>query len=260
MLSIDEIEKYYNLGNLKERKRNLLQEYLQYKILQIIFSSDYASRLIFIGGTALRIVYSNTRFSEDLDFDNFDLSFEDFEKLGNVIKNSLELEGSKVEIRTIEKGAFHCYIKIPEILITNKITTNKFEKIDIHIDTVREDFKYIADTKLINKFDVFTNIKVASLDILLSKKINAIFGRKAAKGRDFYDFTFVHSQVLPNYEYLRFKLNIHNVKELKTQLLEKIDTLNFKELVKDVNPFLFNPNDINRVLLFKDYIDNNLLQ
>ena len=69
MLSLQEIEKYYP-EKLKKFKRNILREYLQYKILQIIFNSEYANKLSFLGGTALKIIYDNSRFSEDLDFDN----------------------------------------------------------------------------------------------------------------------------------------------------------------------------------------------
>lgn len=46
MLSLQEIEKYYP-ENIKGFKRNILREYLQYKILRIIFDSGYASKLSF---------------------------------------------------------------------------------------------------------------------------------------------------------------------------------------------------------------------
>ena len=69
MLNIREIEKYYP-AHLHSFKRFMLREYLQYKILEIIFDGPYADRLIFLGGTCLRIVHGNQRFSEDLDFDN----------------------------------------------------------------------------------------------------------------------------------------------------------------------------------------------
>ena len=80
MLSINQIEKYYP-ESLRGFKRNILREYLQYKILDIIFNSRLAPKLSFLGGTALRIVHGNNRFSEDLDFDNFQLTETDFVQL-----------------------------------------------------------------------------------------------------------------------------------------------------------------------------------
>jgi hypothetical protein len=61
-------------GPLQGFERAILREYLQFKILQVLFESDHAAQLSFLGGTALRIVYDNTRFSDDTDLDNFGLS------------------------------------------------------------------------------------------------------------------------------------------------------------------------------------------
>lgn len=63
-----EIEQFYP-ENLKPFRKNILREYLRFKILEIIFYSKQADKLSFIGGTALSIIYGNSRFSEDLDFD-----------------------------------------------------------------------------------------------------------------------------------------------------------------------------------------------
>jgi predicted nucleotidyltransferase component of viral defense system len=74
MLGLSEIAKYYP-ENLRGYQRFIIREYLQYKILQIVFDNTiYANKLCFLGGTCLRLVHENTRFSEDLDFDNFKLS------------------------------------------------------------------------------------------------------------------------------------------------------------------------------------------
>ena len=73
MITLDQILAAYP-ENLRAFKESILKEYLQYKILNSIFNSEHANKLAFLGGTALRIVYGSTRFSEDLDFDNFALT------------------------------------------------------------------------------------------------------------------------------------------------------------------------------------------
>lgn len=252
MLSLQEIEKYYP-ENLKEFKRNILREYLQYKILQIIFNSKYASKLSFLGGTALRIVHNNARFSEDLDFDNFGLEEKEFNEISLLVKKQLELEGYDVEVRNVYKGAYRCYVRIPKLLFDSGLSGYEEEKILIQLDTAPHGFEYEPDSVILNKFDVFTEISVTPLDIILAQKIFAIFNRKALKGRDFFDTVFLFSKAQPNYDYLQLKLDVKNGQQLKMKLLT-LYKVNFKEMAKDVEPFLFNADDTKMITLFMPYI------
>jgi predicted nucleotidyltransferase component of viral defense system len=92
MLSLNQIQRFYH-PSLHGFGSFLLRQYLQYKILEIIFESSYASRLCFLGGTCLRIIHGNMRFSEDLDFDNFQLSEDEFSAIGSLVKSKLTLQG-----------------------------------------------------------------------------------------------------------------------------------------------------------------------
>lgn len=253
MLSIKQIEQNYPV-KLQAFKKNILREYLQYKILEIIFNYELSTKLSFLGGTALRIIYDNTRFSEDLDFDNFGLIESDFSKLSEKIKTGLENDGYAVEINNIFKGAYRCKIKLPKILFENELSQLREEKIMIQVDTVPHDFDYQPEKKLLNKFDVFTQIAITPPDILLSQKIFAIFNRKRAKGRDIYDTVFLLSLTKPNYQYLEQKLKIRSGNELKKRLIDKIKTFDLAELSRDVESFLFAPSDSKKVKLFLNYI------
>lgn len=254
MLNLEQIEKYFPF-ELQPFKRNMLREYLQYKILSIIFDSKYHDKLSFIGGTALRIVHNNTRFSEDLDFDNFGLKENHFEELSRIIQKEMQREGCSTEIRNIFKGAFRCYIKIPDILFKNKISNLKEEKILIQLDTVSKSQNYVPEKKILSKFDVFTQIQVTPLDILLSQKIETVFNRKRLKGRDFYDTVFLFSLgIKPNYTYLNQKISVKNKEQLKKYLLQNCKNVNFENLAKDVEAFLFNPKDKQKIILFPDFI------
>ena len=252
MLALDQIENQYP-DNLRPFKRSLLREYLQYKILEIIFNSEYANKLSFLGGTALRIVYGNNRFSEDLDFDNFGLSETEFGKIAETIQKGLEAQGLKVEMSTVSKGAFRCNIRLPKILFENELSGYPEEKILIHIDTVAHHFDYKSDKKILNKFDVFSEIFVTPLDVILSQKFYAAVNRKRAKGRDFFDIIFLLSRTKPNYGYLKEKIGVSNETELRARLEAEFKKLDFKELGRDVKAFLFNPADVKRVELFPEY-------
>ena len=254
MLSLQEIEKYYP-EKLKKFKRNILREYLQYKILQIIFNSKYANKLSFLGGTALKIIYDNSRFSEDLDFDNFGLEENEFREISILVKKKLELEGYVVEVKNVYKGAYRCYVRIPKLLFDIGLSGYEEEKILIQLDTAPHGFNYKPDRIILNKFDVFTEINVTPLDIILAQKIFAIFNRKVMKGRDFYDVVFLLSKTNPNYEYLQLKLDIKNGQQLKTKLLGLEKEIDLNSLADDLKPFLFDADD-KRVILFMDYIKN----
>lgn len=253
MLSFSNIEKFYSEPE-RSFKRNILREYLQYKILEIVFNSEIGQGLAFLGGTVLRIVYNNSRFSEDLDFDNFGLTQKQFVSLIDEIKRGLQLQGYKIEIKNVFKGAYRSYIKMPEALFENKMSNLLEEKIMIQIDTAPHAFDYTRDLKILNKFDVFTQIYTTPLPILLSQKIYAALNRKRAMGRDFFDIVFLLPQTKPNYDYLEKKMGIRNGQELKKALLSKTSNFDFGELARDVEPFLINPDDSRRVKMFIPYI------
>ncbi len=253
MLSINEIQNFYP-KNLKGYKNFILREYLQYKILEIIFESKYADKLCFLGGTCLRIVFNNTRFSEDLDFDNFNLSETDFNNISKIIETQLLRQGYDVEINNVFAGAFHCCVRFPKLLFNEGISGHKEEKILIQLDTEPQHFEYKAEKVILNKFDVFTSINTTPQDILLAQKFYALINRKLKKGRDFFDIIFLLKTTQPNFEYLQQKLKVNNKISLQQKVFDELDKVNLKEICKEVQPFLFDQSDVKHILLFKDYI------
>lgn len=252
MLDFDQIKSQYP-APLQGYERAIIREYLQYKILQGLFESNFASRISFLGGTALRIIYGNQRFSEDIDLDHFGLGWNDFEDLIKNAVNLLSLEGYNVEVSQIAKSAFHCVIKFPKILFDHGISPLQEEKIRIQIDTAAQGYDYQPESQLLNKFDIFTQIRVTPLRTLLSQKIYTAVNRKRAKGRDFYDITFLLAQTGPDYDFLNLKLGITSPDHLRTWMLSHIETFDFDSLAEDVAPFLINPREVQRVKMFQDF-------
>ena len=139
MLDFQQIKDQYP-ENLQRFERAILREYLQYKILQAVFDSNHASKLAFLGGTALRIIYGNNRFSEDIDLDNFGLSWTEFEEVIQKVKRFMALEGFEVEIRNVAKGAYRCYLKFPALLFEQGLSPFQEEKILIQVDSTAQDY------------------------------------------------------------------------------------------------------------------------
>lgn len=258
MLSVEQISAYYPPA-LKGFKRNMLREYLQYKILEAVYDSEFASKLTFLGGTAVRIVHGSDRFSEDLDFDNRNCSEKEFEALSEIVQIALQREGYEVTLKNVYRGAYRCYIRIPKALFESGLSSFEEETILIQLDTEPQNFEFSPEVFLLNKFDVFTQIQVVPVDLLLAQKLYASMNRKRAKGRDFYDIVLLSSKTKPNYDYLKTKMKIKDAGQLKQKLIEYCNTLDFQELAKDIEPFLVYPKDKKRVELFPEFVATALL-
>ncbi|MBI4924951.1 MAG: nucleotidyl transferase AbiEii/AbiGii toxin family protein [Bdellovibrio sp.] len=227
---------------------------MQYKLLEAIYSSSFGENLVFIGGTSIHIIYGNTRFSEDLDFDNQGLDKNDFEKLSKHLQTQIKREGLDVETKVVIKNAYHIFFYFTRILQEMRLTGHKNAKLLIRIDAEPQNYNYAANSILLNKFDVFQKIRVAHPSLLLAQKIATIFERKRPMGRDFFDVTFLYPNHEPDYRYLKKKLGISDLKTLKKRLFEHCKSLKFNQLSLDVAPFLYHSQDKKRVEQFLKFV------
>lgn len=238
---------------LHSEKEFLLREYLQYEILKIIFSSKYAHKFTFLGGTCLRICYHTDRFSEDLDFDNVGLDQAEFEETARIIKRQMYLLGFDIELRYAYKGAYHCNIKFPGILYNYKISGHQEAKLLIKMDTEKQHYDYDRALIKLDKFGIQTEILAVPLPLLASQKIAAIMGRKRAKGRDFYDLHWILQYVTPDFGYLDARFKVTTAGGLRQLVTDHIATFDFDQLADDVQPFLFKLIDVEYVRRFPSF-------
>jgi predicted nucleotidyltransferase component of viral defense system len=259
MINLAEILKTYP-ESLQIHRSFILREYLQYKILEILFDGPYAGKFCFLGGTCLRLVHNNTRFSEDLDFDNFQISEADFSAVSQGIKIGLEREGYQIEMKQVIKGAYHCHIRFPGLLFEQGLSGFKEEKILIQLDTEPQHFDFQPEIFVLNKFDVTARIFTTPLDLLLAQKFTALCQRKKSKGRDFFDIIFLLSKsVKPNYDYLTMKMDISTPDQLRERVRALCARTNMDEMIADVRAFLFNPSDEKKIKLFLTIIEQSNL-
>ena len=86
----------------------------------------------------LDYLYFRTEFDADDFYEwrlNIELNEDDFTRLSHFIRKELELEGYSVEMKQVLKGAYHCYIRFPDILYAQKLSPATHEKILIQLDT-----------------------------------------------------------------------------------------------------------------------------
>lgn len=250
MVKLAEILKVYP-KELHVHRGFILREYLQYKILEILFEGPFASKFCFLGGTCLRLVHNNSRFSEDLDFDNFQITEIEFSAVSEYIKTRLEKQGYQVEIKQVLRGAYHCYIRFPGLLFEQGLSGYRTEKILIQLDTEPQQFDFQPQYYVLNKFDVTTHIFITPVELLLAQKFTALLMRNKSKGRDFFDIVFLLSKgIKPNYDYLQMKTGIADANQLRQRVQELCSRTNLEEMVADVSPFLFYPADEKKIRLF----------
>lgn len=76
--------------------------------------------------------------------------------------------------------------------------------------------------------------------------------RKREKGRDLFDVSFLLGLTVPDFDYIGKYLRID-----KTEFIElfsrRVKELDLKFLAKDVESFLFSPEQKERILTFREY-------
>lgn len=256
MLEMPQIESYFP-EPLRAFKRNMLREYLHYKLLEIIFDSKPGSRLVFLGGTAIHIVHGAPRFSEDLDFDDRGLGEGDFQSLERLVRSGMELQGFPVETAVVTRAARRIIVRFPGLFRRYGLSTDPREKLHLHVDTEPQRFDYRSEAVLIGKFDVFSRILVAPIDLILAQKLTCLFTRPRTMGRDVYDALFLWGKTEPSLAYLGDRLGIHSKRELRSRLIQRCRELDFDRLANDLGPFLYQPADAGKIKLFPEFVSSH---
>lgn len=59
----------------------------------------------------------------------------------------------------------------------------------------------------------------------------------------------------PDYNYLNFKAKINNLNKLKDSLNKRLKNEKLEKIAKDVESFLINLKEVNRILNFKEFFN-----
>jgi predicted nucleotidyltransferase component of viral defense system len=233
----------------------MLKEYIQLMILNYLSNTSHIRKIVFIGGTNLRLVKGIDRFSEDLDFDCKQMSEQDFAEMTDGVLSFLQRTGWKVEAREktgSKLNAFRKNIYFPELLFELGLSGYKEERFLIKIESQDQKVDYTPVMANIRGCGFFFPFPVPPDDILCAMKISALLARQ--KGRDFYDAMFLLAQTAPNYDYLSQKWNIHHWEELKEALLKTLEKVDLEKKSQDFAHLLFQGSDNSKILLFKEFI------
>ncbi|KPL10704.1 MAG: hypothetical protein AMS26_21205, partial [Bacteroides sp. SM23_62] len=209
MLSFSEIRKEFDASLTGITSyRSMIKEYLQCKILEFVYRGPFKNRLVFLGGTKLRLLNNFRRFSDDLDFDlSVVYDSNDHLALCEYLVKEFHNQNINAEIDQDKKirefDVQTRYINFPTILELAGLKDLPGRKFFIKIDAQKHDFgsySYEVETQLINRFDVFTPVNCAPDSMILATKLCSILER--SKGRDFYDIVELVKTTKPDIDYI----------------------------------------------------------
>ncbi len=261
MLDKKFIEKYAEQNNIPLSSiRRLLTEYLQTEILQILYRSKFGNDLSFLGGTCLRFTYRIERFSEDLDFDLISKEKIDFQEMADYFEKELSRLGFVVDTKFKKtENIFIIFVKFSEVMKQMGISDLDDQKLKIKFEVDPNPLKSITyHSEIISAYGKSFNIIINDLNTLFAQKILAIVFRPYQKGRDFYDLVWFLSQknIEPNYKIFKeVGIKISNREELIDFLQEQAKKSDLKQAVKDVEKFLFYPEQAQWILKLPEYLE-----
>jgi predicted nucleotidyltransferase component of viral defense system len=236
--------------------RCIVREYLQARMLECLQENGAFVNWAFVGGTALRFLYSLPRFSEDLDFSTTEPEIKDnFEDLMRKVKNRFFAEDYKITIKAkAAKTVKAAFIKFSGLLYELELSPLGTEAISIKIEI---DCNPPAGAKLetsIIRKHCLLNLQHYDKSSLLAGKLHALATRRYTKGRDLYDLMWYLSDrnwPQPNILLLNnaLKRTAWSGPELtqenwRQHIAARVSEFDWNKVIADIKPFIEKRSDL----------------
>lgn len=273
MLSLHDLLMFARADQMpSEKRRGMVREYLQTLVLFYLQQTDLASKLVFIGGTALRFFYRLQRFSEDLDFNVLGVvRKENLHVMLDHLKTALEKEKIPLQfsIRKSHETYVHwkVYLQFPEILQYYQCAGRKGQGLHpAELLSLQLDFQnlgkktYPVVPKVIAYFGKRFLFNTTELSMFLAEKSNAVLFRKPPRARDFFDLMSLLQLGAPiDLKSLRRREIPVKTRDAYIKLIsDRVARLDFKKLTEQLAPFLFRHEDIEIMKRFPQVIETLL--
>jgi len=237
----------------------LVREYLQARILESLQDTGAFLRWVFVGGTALRFLFSIPRFSEDLDFSLITPGKDiGFKSAAAEIKRVFEREGYSIDVKVSEKRTVSsAWVRFPGLPCEVGISSHPAQvlSIKVELDTNPPAGAHIENS--IVRRHVTLNLCHYDKASLLAGKIHAALSRSWTKGRDLYDLVWYLAErtwPAPNLDLLNAALEQTGwdgpsltETNWRKQLENRIESLDWEKARADVKPFLERERDLDLV-------------
>ena len=238
------------------KKRGILREYLQSKILEIIYNQRLSLNLLFVGGTSLRLLRGLDRFSEDLDFNVINLTTSQIEGLMNTLIKQLKQQNLEIDFyRNKTRKRTYYEIRFKNLLYELGISLNPEEKLTIKFDFEKFWKGQQKELVLFNRYGFLTEITTISLNQMLTQKVFAYINRQQTLPRDMYDIVWLYSQGA------KIDWKFINDNRLPKNLIQKAlakfnqDKRHLNTLARKLRPFLINESNLTKLSLLPKVLE-----
>ncbi len=254
---IIEFARNYNLPLTK--KRAILREYLQVKILDIIYREKISSQLIFVGGTCLRLTRDLDRFSEDLDFELEGVAFSQVDGLIDRTFQQFSKENIALDLyRNQTKRRIYWEFRFKDLLFELGVGVNSEEKLTIKFDFERFWQTHQRQSLLLNRYGFLVNVVTIPLNQQLVQKLTAYLKRKQTQPRDIYDIVWLIARKA-QIDWQFVKDNQLSL-DLISQAVEKFrrEEKKISDFKRRLQPFLINESYTDKLELFPRLLASQL--
>ncbi|MBI3577437.1 nucleotidyl transferase AbiEii/AbiGii toxin family protein [Candidatus Gottesmanbacteria bacterium] len=243
-------------GLPESKKRAIIREFLQTKIISLVYSQAISKNLYFVGGTALRLLHGLDRFSEDLDFDAPGLSHAGIKNIIKRVYDDLKKENIRVDFyqnKTAKKTYYE--LRFPTVLFETGITPNQEEKLAIKLDIEPFWKGQSREIVLVNRFGFLGNVVTKTVDQFVVEKLAAYIGRKETAARDVYDLVWLASYgAKADNEFA--KQNGLSIKNMLRAAKQKFSREKRNVLKNRLQPFLLDEKNTGKIDFFSFALEN----
>lgn len=236
--------------------RCIVREYLQARVLESLQDNGAFANLVFVGGTALRFLYSMPRFSEDLDFSLVQAGREDsFNELMKKTKGTFETEDYKLTVKArSEKTVKSAFLRFEGLLYETGLSSHRSETISIKVEIdANPPAGAILQTSVVRRHCLL-NLLHYDKSSLLAGKLHALLSRRYVKGRDIYDLMWYLSDrtwpqpniVLLNnaLKQMGWKGREITAENWRKKISAQISNYDWNKVITDARPFVENQRDL----------------
>lgn len=240
-------------------RNGLAREYLQARVLESLQDAGAFMRWAFVGGTALRFLFSIPRFSEDLDFSLLREGQDPaFKPTLETVKHALAREGYPIDVTVNERRTvFSAWLRFPGLPYEINLSPHPSQVLSVKLELdTRPPPGAGVQTSIVRRH-VTLNLCHYDKASLLAGKLHAVFCRQWTKGRDLYDLAWYLADrhwPAPNLTLLNAALAqtgwngpTMTADNWRAELARRLESLDWERARADVRPFLEREREIDLV-------------
>jgi len=205
--------------------KNAFQEEMQKAILTALSQNGCFNKIVFQGGTALRLFYGNPRFSEDIDL---------------VLKEGEKRYDLSGKMPKVKQFAFHIFPFVESVDVKSQKTKrglqryvlqtksgNPEQRLRLHVELAAVP-SYQNEPRILDFPPIHPAVRVEDVSEILADKVCALALRQYLKGRDLWDIYFLTQERSVGLLWELVEKKVEDYKESPSELTGRLSKAKIK--------------------------------